>query len=76
MAMKQYAPPVSVTSDGRMATVASGFDFQWVFLLVFYSNYSPKCTVFELGLGTDRLTDGRTDGRIAASLIAPSIRRA
>jgi len=54
MAMKQYAPPVSVTSDGRMATLASGFDFQWVFLLVFYSNYSPKCTVFELGLGTDR----------------------
>ena len=44
-----------------MVTLTSGFDFhaQWGFLLVFYSNPSPKCAVSYKGHATDRQTDGR-----------------
>ena len=56
-------PPASATSGGPTATLISGFDF----LLVFYTNRSPRVHRFELE-ARDRQRGGQADGRIAAML--------
>jgi len=74
LANASEAAPASLTFRTAMLT-DSGFDFKHV---VSYwwslTTISLKCTVVEPGNGTDRQTDRRTDGRIAASLnAAPTV---
>ena len=48
--------------------LTSVFNFHWGFLLRFYSNHSSEMDHFDYRHRTERQTDERTDGQIAALL--------
>jgi len=45
-----------------LGTLTSGYDFQYGVSWSAVVTMALKCAVFELGHGTDRQTDGQTDG--------------